>query len=165
MRISRDALYNIHPIVRDSSNQFIHAMHMFPNIVVIYGHSLTLDELEKVLYFDTIEQCLRYDMTFQLGDFYVSALIFRHIIFREYPCMPALFLYMNVKRHRRYDTIGKPLTTTHDPAGPDWLQIVSISIKDEEKSILHLPNAWLNDRKDRRHTRNVETTISPHMEF
>ena len=53
---------------------------------------LILDELEKVLYFDTIEQCLSYDTTFQLGDFYIPALIVRHIIFRENPCMPALFL-------------------------------------------------------------------------
>ena len=32
-------------------------------------HSRMLDEL------DTIEQCLSYDTTFQIGDFYVSALI------------------------------------------------------------------------------------------
>ena len=38
------------------------------------------------------------------------------------------------------DTIGKPVTTTYDPAGPDWLQIGSITLKDEEKSILYLPN-------------------------
>ena len=44
------------------------------------------------------------------------------------------------------DTIGKTVTTTHDPAGPDWLQIGSITLADEEKSILYLPNAWLNDR-------------------
>ena len=47
MRISLDALYNIHAIARDSSNQFIHAIHTFPNLVVICGHSLMLDELEK----------------------------------------------------------------------------------------------------------------------
>ena len=75
MRISRDALFNIHAIARNSSNEFIHSIHTFPNLVVICGHSLVLDELEKLLYFDTIEQCLSYDTTFQLGDFYVSALI------------------------------------------------------------------------------------------
>ena len=63
------------------------------------------------------------------------------------------------------ETSIKPVTTTHDPAGPDWLQIGSITLKDEEKSILYLPNAWLNDRiRNRRHTRNVETTIPTHME-
>ena len=33
--------------------------------------------------------------------------------------------------------IEKPVTTTHDPAGPDWLQIGSITLKDEEKNILY----------------------------
>ena len=42
------------------------------------------------------------------------------------------------------DTIGKPVTITRDPAGPDWLQIWSITLKDEKN--LYLPNAWLNDR-------------------
>ena len=105
MRISRDALFNIHAIARDSSNEFIHSIHTFPNLVVICGHSLMLDELEKVLYFDTIEQCLSYDTTFQLGDFYVSALIFRHIIFRENPCMPALFLIHERKFQQHHEIL------------------------------------------------------------
>ena len=62
-----------------------------------------LDELRKVLYFDTIEQCLSNDRTFQLGDFYVSALIFRHIIFRENPCMPALFLIHERKFQQHHE--------------------------------------------------------------
>ena len=37
-------------------------------------------------------QLLSYDTTFQLGDFYVSPLIFRHTIFEEKPCIPATFL-------------------------------------------------------------------------
>ena len=105
MRISWDALFNIHAIARDSSNEFIHSIHTFPNLVVICGHSLMLDELEKVLYFDTIEQCLSYDTTFQIGDFYVSALIFRHIIFRENPCMPALFLIHERKFQQHHEIL------------------------------------------------------------
>ena len=104
MRVSRDALYNIHATERDSSNQFTHVIHTFPNVVVICGHSLMLDKLEKVLYFDTIEQCLSNDTTFQLGDLYVSALIFRHIIFRENPCMPALFL-IHERRFQQHNEI------------------------------------------------------------
>ena len=37
-------------------------------------------------------QLLSYDTTFQLGDFYVSSLLFRHTIFKESPVIPALFL-------------------------------------------------------------------------
>ena len=35
------------------------------DIMSVTLFSLMLDELEKVLYFDTIEQCLSYDTTFQ----------------------------------------------------------------------------------------------------
>ena len=42
-------------------------------------------------------------MTFQLGDFYVSALIFRHIIFREIHCMPALFLIHERKFQQHHE--------------------------------------------------------------
>lgn len=38
------------------------------------------------------DQLLSYDTTFQLGDFYVSPLIFRHTIFKERPCIPVMFL-------------------------------------------------------------------------
>ena len=37
-------------------------------------------------------QLLSYDTTFQLGDFYVSVLSFRHTLFKEAPVMPAAFL-------------------------------------------------------------------------
>lgn len=37
-------------------------------------------------------QLLSYDTTFQLGDCYVSPFIFRHTIFEEKPCIPAMFL-------------------------------------------------------------------------
>ena len=35
---------------------------------------------------------LSYDTAFQLGDFYVSPLLFRHIVFKEEPCILAMFL-------------------------------------------------------------------------
>ena len=50
-----------------------------------------LDEADRVLTMGT-SQLLSYDTTFQLGDFYVSPLIFRHTIFEEKPCIPAMFL-------------------------------------------------------------------------
>ena len=62
------------------------------------------------------------------------------------------------------DTIAKPVTTTHDPAGPDWLQIGSITLKDEEKSILYLPNAWLNDRTIDATQEMLKLHPPPHME-
>ena len=50
-----------------------------------------LEEADRVLALKA-PQLLSYDTTFQLGDFYVSPLIFRHTIFEEKPCIPAMFL-------------------------------------------------------------------------
>ena len=36
--------------------------------------------------------------------------------------------------------------SSRDVAGPDWLRVGNTTLKDEEKSILYQPNAWLNDR-------------------
>ena len=36
--------------------------------------------------------------------------------------------------------------SSRDVAGPDWLRLGITTLQDEEKSILYLPNAWLNDR-------------------
>ena len=46
----------------------------------------------------------------------------------------------------KVDTSRKPVMTTHEPTGPDWLNVGSIILKDKENSILFLPNAYLNDR-------------------
>ena len=74
--ISRDALYNIHALARDTSNSFIHVINTSPDLLVLCGHTQMLTELERVLFFELHQQCLSYDTTFQLGDFYVSTLIF-----------------------------------------------------------------------------------------
>ena len=51
MRISRDALYNIHTIARDSSNQFVHAIHTFPNLVPLMW---TLTHVDKGRFFNVL---------------------------------------------------------------------------------------------------------------
>ena len=38
------------------------------------------------------QQLLSCDITSQLGDFYVSPLLFRYTLFKERPCIPAIFL-------------------------------------------------------------------------
>ena len=55
-----------------------------------------------------------------------------------------------VRKKERKDLSRKPVTpvskdNTRDLAGPDWLSLGNSTLKDEEKSILYLPNAWLND--------------------
>ena len=50
-----------------------------------------LDQADRVLTLTTT-QLLSYDTTFLLGDFYVPSLVFRHTVFKQRPCIPAMFL-------------------------------------------------------------------------
>ena len=90
-RISHDTLYNIHEIAFDIPN-FIWKITTFPDLVCICGLKDILSEFERVLNLKSKCQLLSYDTTFQLGDFYVSPLVFRHSLFEENPCIPAMFL-------------------------------------------------------------------------
>ena len=91
MRISHDTLYNVHEIAYDIPN-FIWKITTFPDLLCICGLEEIISEFDRVLHVDSKHQLLSYDITFQLGDFYVSPLIFRHILFQENPCIPAMFL-------------------------------------------------------------------------
>ena len=50
----------------------------------------------------------------------------------------------NVTEHPYRKSVTKD--SSRDVAGPDWLRVGNTTLKDEEKSILYLLNAWLNDR-------------------
>ena len=59
----------------------------------IYGEKAMRDELNRVLLLDSpSQQLLSYDTTFQLGDFYILVLAFRHTLFSKPPLIPAAFL-------------------------------------------------------------------------
>ena len=90
-RISHDALYNLHEIAYDIAG-FIWKINTFPDLICICGLQEIINECDKVLLLDSSLQLLSYDTTFNLGDFYVSPLVFRHTLFQEIPCMPVMFL-------------------------------------------------------------------------
>ena len=89
-RLSRDDLYNLHEISYDI-NGFVHKIITYPYLTCICGLGV-LNEANKVLQLKDAGQLLSYDTTFQMGDFYVSTLLFHHLVFEESPCIPALFM-------------------------------------------------------------------------
>ena len=65
----------------------------YPDIIVICGLSKLIEDLDSVLKIDSaLPQLLSYDTTFQLGDSYVSPLLYRHTLFDKAPVIPSLFL-------------------------------------------------------------------------
>lgn len=70
--------------------------------MVICGSSMVLKELDLLLQVESeLPQLLSYDTTFQVGDFYLSPLLFRHTLFSSSPVIPALFLI----HERKFQTV------------------------------------------------------------
>ena len=91
-RLTHDALYNLHELAYDLDG-FVAKITTYPDLMVICGSNLMVSELDRVLQTSTeAPQLLSYDTTFQLGDFYLSPLLFRHIAFTPSPVLPVLFL-------------------------------------------------------------------------
>ena len=91
-RLTHDALYNVHELAYDLDD-FVYKIVTFPDLIIICGLKAVLQELDRVILAATkTPVLLSYDTTFQLGNFYVSPLLFRHIIFNESPVVPVAFM-------------------------------------------------------------------------
>lgn len=103
-RPSRDALYNLHELAYDS--EFIHHITTYPDLSVFLYHPELVEIFKETLSKDPQllpTQQLSYDTTFNLGDFYLSILLFRATEFDPSPVIPLAYLI-----HER------KLSSTHD---------------------------------------------------
>jgi len=86
--LTHDALYNLHEVAYDLGDKII----TFPDLIIVCGLRTVLQELDRIVSADTEASVLSYDTTFQLGNFYVSPLLFHHILFNESPVIPVTFM-------------------------------------------------------------------------
>ena len=121
---------------------FVHSVRIHPDLVCVIGQIALLNKFDRVLVLDSpSHQLLSYDTTFQLGDFYLSTLCFRHTLFKESPVIPAMFLLHERKfqdHHREFFTVCKTLV-------PSLRSTSHPFVTDEERSIVNsisdvLPN-------------------------
>ncbi len=82
MKISQDSSW-----LHEDLPGFIFKITTFPDLLCICGLKELLTDFDRVLNIQSKCQLLSYDTTFQLGDFYVSPLIF---LFQENPCIPLI---------------------------------------------------------------------------
>ena len=88
-----------------------------------------------------LQHLLSYDTTFQLGDFYVSPLLFRNVLFSKFPIMPVAFLVHERKlrycHEEMFRVIAKEL-----PSLVNGIQMIPM-VTDDEKAFdiieSHLP--------------------------
>lgn len=90
MRLTRDAMYNLHEIAYEAPH-FVKRIATFPDLQVICMDNRMAAEFNKLLQ-EGSPSMMTYDTTFQLGDFYVSPLLFRHTLLDGSPVIPLGFL-------------------------------------------------------------------------
>lgn len=106
-RLSHDALFNLHEIAYDLG-WFVKKINTYPDLLVILGDDRMLNLLNNLIQVDSkLPQLLSYDTTFQLGDFYLSPLLFRHTLFSESPVIPAIFLLHERKFQKVHEEFMK----------------------------------------------------------
>lgn len=101
-RLSRDDIYNLHLVAHDL-HDFVLEIVSYPELTCFVGLREILNEFNSLLQTksDSDTLVLSYDTTFNIGDFYVTPVIFRHIMFKDSPCIPLAFML----HQRKYQSI------------------------------------------------------------
>ena len=82
-RVSHDEIFGSLQIAHHV-NDFVKLLSIYPDIRVVLGSKDILSELNRVLAVKSDEPALlSYDTTFNVGDFFVSVLVFRHVLFQN----------------------------------------------------------------------------------
>ena len=91
-------MYNLYALALELDD-FIWQIDIFPNHDCIFGLKEMMDTVNDLLTLQTNEFqiILAYDTNFQLGDFYVSPLLFRHIYFNGSAIIPLAFFVHDKK--------------------------------------------------------------------
>ena len=100
---SHDVLYNLHETAFHLDG-YVSKIVTYPDLLAIYKLKSILNELNRIIYAGTQSPILlSYDTTFKLGDFYVSPLLFRHVLFEQNSKIPAAF----VVHERKFQSVHK----------------------------------------------------------
>ena len=99
-RLSHDAMCNTYHLChqlkfnnrKNESIDFIRKFSDHPNVAVQMIGQPIIEELETALKLATEPVMLDYDTVFNMGDFYLSTLIFKHTMFKNCPVLPFGFL-------------------------------------------------------------------------
>ena len=111
-RLSRDALYNLHEFAYDSD--FVHHITTFPDLEIFLYNPEIVNIFRSILVNDNEEsptQQLTYDTTFNLGDFYVSILLFCETEFESSPVLPLAYMLHERKLEVTHDRFFRHMKT------------------------------------------------------
>ena len=138
-KLTHDSLYNLHEIAADVPD-FVHAIITHPDLICVCGSKELLEEFDRVLLLESpVPQLLSYDTTFQLGDFYLSTLAFRHTLFEGGPVLPVAFLIHERKVSSCHEELFKVCSKLVPPLKYTKKPIVT----DEEQAYINVISKYL----------------------
>ena len=108
--MTRDAIYNTHELAYEGG--FIHFLSTYTDLCVVAGDVEMVQELNTVIQLRDEDLLLSYDTTFNLGEFYVSPLVFKHVIFEANPLVAGLFLIHERKLSETHEHFFKILSSS-----------------------------------------------------
>ena len=79
-------------LLADQWKTFIKKIDIYPDLLFYAANSELLKEFNEILLINDSGIYCSYDTTFNLGDFYVTPIVFRHIVFKENPTIPLFFM-------------------------------------------------------------------------
>jgi hypothetical protein len=133
----------------------VHEIAIYPDFYCIVAHPEVTSELNKVLMVKSdATALLSYDATFNIGDFYVSILVFRHVLFQGGVTIPAAFIIHDRKCSDVHDRFWRKLIQIV----PNLKKNCPVIVTDRESALnnaikSYLPNAkivhcWNHIRRD-----------------
>lgn len=108
-RILHDQLYNSLQLAYQIDG-FVHGITVFPDLAIVFGSTEIIQEVNKLLKVKSDEPVLlSYDTTFELGDFYLSILVAKHILFRGGKTVPVAFMIHDRKSQHLHDSFWRKI--------------------------------------------------------
>lgn len=99
-RLSHDAIFNTYHLCyqlkmknrKGDPQYFISHLSIYPNVIVCTSAQPLMESLESLMRLSSSTVTLHYDSVFNMGDFYLSTLLFGHSVFKGQPVVPFAFL-------------------------------------------------------------------------
>ena len=144
-RLSRDDYYNLMLIAHDLKD-YVFEIVTYPDLTCFVGLSEILKEFNNILHVQTADSTLilSYDTTFNLGDFYVTPIVFRHVMFENSPCIPLAFMF----HQKKYQSLHEDFLRILCRRVPNFKRCKVPTVTDREVGIMNaikdvLPQAQL----------------------
>lgn len=100
-RLSQDEIYNLNLLAHELKG-YISEITTYPDLKCFFGLPDVMSEFNRLLQVKSnFTLYCSYDTTFDLGDFYLTPIVFRHILFETSPVIPLAFML----HKRKYQTL------------------------------------------------------------